>query len=93
MTDTVTVKLSKPISFNGETIAELTFREATVGDARRADEVEGEFSKKVAIVAGMAGVSIEVIDRLPAREFERIMVEVDAVLSPGESSAAAGSTQ
>lgn len=91
MTDTITVKLSKLISFNGETFAELTFREATAGDARRAEEVTGEFSRSLAILAGMAGVSLEVMDKIPLRELNRIIEQVVPLM--GESPAAAGLTQ
>lgn len=37
MNNTVTVDLPQPITFNGETHTRLVFREATAGDARRAD--------------------------------------------------------
>lgn len=91
MTNTVTVALSTPINFNGETFNELTFREATAGDARRADEVSGEYSKMLAIIAGMAGVSLDVIDRIPLRELNHIIEKVVPLM--GESEAAAGLMQ
>lgn len=93
MTDTVTAKLSKPISFNGETFTELTFRRTTVGDARRAGAYEDEPSQRVAIYASMAGVPMEAMDLMLASDFHRIVAEVDAAFateeSLGESPAAA----
>lgn len=91
MSTIVTVQLSQPISFNGESFSELTFREATAGDARHADEVVGEYSKMLAIMAGMAGVPLGVIDCIPLRELNSIVEKVVPLM--GEFPAAAGSTQ
>lgn len=91
MNNTVTVDLPQPISFNGETYTKLVFREATAGDARRADGVEGEFSKMLAVLSGMAGVPLDVLDRVPMRLMNEIVEKVGALM--GESSPADGQTQ
>ncbi|HEV7418172.1 MAG TPA: phage tail assembly protein [Tianweitania sediminis] len=72
MTDTVTVKLSKPITYNGQEMAELTFREASVGDMIAADGVDGDFAKTVTILASMGGVNLEAFKSLPARDLNKI---------------------
>lgn len=86
----VTVPLSKPIEHDGKTIVSLTFREATVGDMCAADLVQGDFQKMVAVLAGMANVSMPVMKMLPSRDFTRITEAVSHLM--GESQAATGST-
>lgn len=76
MTDPVTHTLKKPISFNGETFTDLTFNEPTAGDACRADLVEGEMQKSLAIMAGMADVDIAVLQKIPLREFTELAKKV-----------------
>lgn len=90
MSEPVTVPLSKPIEHDGKTHASLTFREATVGDMCAADLVQGDFHKMVAVLAGMADVSMPMMKLLPARDFTRITEAVGHLM--GESSAATGST-
>lgn len=60
MTETISVKLSRPIMHHGQEVAELTFREANVGDMIAADEVQGDFAKTAAMLASMA-VSISTL--------------------------------
>ena len=51
MTETVTVALAKPVTNGETTIAELTFREPTVGDLIIGDQMTGQLSKMTAILA------------------------------------------
>jgi len=93
--DTVTVKLNRPITKgegeNAQTLHELTFREATAGDACRADAVQGDFTKVLAILSGMAGVDIPTLQKVPMREMSKIIEKVSILM--GESEAPqAGST-
>lgn len=74
-TDTITVQLSKPISFNGETATSLTFREPTAGDICLGDMVEGQFQKSLAIMAGMAGITLPLMKEVSARDLRRIEKE------------------
>lgn len=90
MNSTITVKLLKPIEHNGNTYAELTFREALTGDFAIADKVDGEFAKTLAIMAGMAGVPLPVMQRIPMRDFTKIAAEVAAIM--GEQPASTGSS-
>lgn len=88
VTPTVTVQLSKPIEVDGNQVSSLTFKEATVGDACRADLVQGDFQKMAAIMSGMAGISLLAMQKIPLREFNQIALKVAALM--GESEAAAG---
>ncbi len=91
MTETVTVTLSKPIDADGKKITSLTFREATAGDACRADLVQGDFQKMLAIMSGMCGLTLPAMQQIPLREFNQISQKVASLM--GEPEAAAGSTQ
>lgn len=82
--DTITIKLAKPI-MKGEgdkaiAISELSFREATAGDACRADAVQGEFIKLLAVLSGMAGVDIPTLQKVPLREMTKIIEKVSVLM-------------
>lgn len=87
--DTVTVPLSKPIADGERVINELTFREATAGDACRADGVSGEFAKVLTILAGMAGTTLHVMQQVPMRDLNAIIAATGHLM--GEPDAAGGS--
>ncbi|SFV32570.1 Phage tail assembly chaperone protein, E, or 41 or 14 [Devosia crocina] len=72
MTENISVKLSRPIMHHGQEVAELTFREANVGDMIAADEVQGDFAKTAAMLASMAGVDIDTFKQLPLRDLNKI---------------------
>lgn len=79
MTDSLTIKLSKPISFSGETWAEISVRPAILADMLAADEVEGSASKQAAIYASICGVPFAAFTRLAAADYAKIVAEADAV--------------
>lgn len=83
-----TISLSKPIDDNGKTVTELTFREATTGDVMASDAVTGAFSKQIAVLAGMAGVSLSLMKKVALADLNHVVDEVADLL--GESPAAAG---
>ncbi|WP_108459486.1 phage tail assembly protein [Devosia naphthalenivorans] len=91
MTDSVTVKLSKPITHNGEEISELTFHEATVGDMIAGDEVEGDFGKTVAILASMAGVSYEAFKAMRAGDINKVTKATTGLLGNADTPEDSGS--
>jgi hypothetical protein len=72
MTDTVTVKLSRPIAHNSSELQELSFREANVGDMIAADEVTGDFAKTATMLASMAGIDVDTFKQLPLRDLNKI---------------------
>lgn len=88
MSNSITITLSKPIVHEGQSISTLTFREANVGDLCAADAVHGDTMKLLAVLAGMAGTIIPVLQKIPAREFAQIMKQVGPLM--GEAEAATG---
>jgi hypothetical protein len=88
---TVTVPLSKPIEHDGKTVASLTFREATAGDACAAELVEGDFQRTLALLASMSKISLPLAKKIPLRDVHAITAKVGALM--GEQPAAVdGST-
>lgn len=87
-----TITLTKPITHNSTTITELTFREATTGDFAAADAVTGEFTKTLAILAGMSGQTLPMMKAIPMKEFTRIVGEVAALMGESKESLADSST-
>lgn len=87
--DTYTHTLAKPIKHGETTITSLTFREATAGDACNADLVQGDFTKMLAVLAGMCGQPLPVLREVPMREMHKILVATAALM--GEVPAAGGS--
>lgn len=88
--DTVTVHLSRPISFNEASISSLTFREATAGDACLADAVSGPFTKLLAILSGMCGQPLPMLKLVPMKDLSRIFEATEPLM--GEASAVVGLT-
>ncbi len=74
--DPVTVPLLAKIEPGDQTYTALTFREAELGDLCAADAVTGEMQKTAAILAGMAGVPIQAIRKLKARDLAAITDKV-----------------
>lgn len=72
MSETVTIKLETPVSFNGETFAELTFRKMKAKDLVAGDLVEGEIAKTLAIFGSMAGVPLAVMEQIDVDDFETL---------------------
>lgn len=72
----VTVPLLAKIEHGEQTYTELTFREAELGDLCAADAVSGQMQKTAAILAGMAGVPIQAIRKLKARDLAVITDKV-----------------
>ena len=80
MSDTITITLKNPIEHDGKQFQTLTFREATTGDACNADLVQGDFQKMLAVLAGMAGVPLQVMRAIPMREFNEIVKQVTPLM-------------
>lgn len=78
--DPVTVPLLVPITHGEKIYAELTFREAELGDLCAADAVTGEMQKTAAILAGMAEVPIQAIRKLKARDLAAITDKVGPLM-------------
>lgn len=96
MSETVTINLKKPIT-QGEgekavTLTKLTFREATTGDACRADAVQGDFTKILAILSGMAGVDLPTMQKLGMADFNAILAEVGELMGEHGEAVGTGAT-
>lgn len=87
MSDPATIKLSEPISFNGESWAEVTVRKPTLADMLAADRVEGEKSKEAAIYASICGIDFDTFIRMAPTDYMAVVAAADA--QAGESSAPA----
>jgi len=73
MSKTITVKLRTPVEAGGQRIDKLVLREPTVGDMLTAEAVGGgELRQSVALLASMAGVEMEVMQRITRADFTRI---------------------
>ena len=83
----VTVTLDTPVTFNGETFAQLTLRKLKARDLVAGDLVTGEAHRAMAMFASMAGVPLGVIEELDIDDFERLGQEAAPLM--GKSAAAA----
>jgi hypothetical protein len=81
------ITLTKPVEHDGKTVTELTFKAATTGDAMAADVVSGDFSKTVAILAGMCEQSLPFMRKVALADTNRIASEVATAGLLGELSA------
>lgn len=88
--ETITIPLSRPITHDEKTIASLTFKEATAGDACAAELVDGDFQRTLALIASMAGISLPLAKKLSLRDVHAITAKVGPLM--GEAPAAVGST-
>jgi hypothetical protein len=84
--ENVTVVLSRPVTHDGKTVASLTFREATAGDACCAETVTGDFSRTLALIASMAEISLPLAKKIPLRDINTITGKVAHLM--GEPAAA-----
>jgi phage FluMu protein gp41 len=78
--DTVTVKLSKPIKKGDQTVTELTFREATIGDIMLADVLKGDIAKTMAPLAAMSGLTLPEFKEVSARDLSSILVATKSLM-------------
>ncbi len=86
--ETITIPLSRPITHDEKTVASLTFREATAGDACAAELVEGDFQRTLALIASMAEVPLPLMKKVSLRDVHAITAKLGALM--GEAPAAVG---
>lgn len=87
------VTLSAPVIFNGETFAELTFREPEVGDLIDAEDAGGGMQKMTfALLASCCGMPFDAFRKIKARDIARIMNATSGILKNVLDSAEAGET-
>lgn len=84
-TDSVSVTLKKPIEHDGKTYADLTFREAEVGDFMVAETFKGEFSQNVAVLAAISGLPLPAFRKIKGSDFQRILKVTKPLLGNDEA--------
>jgi hypothetical protein len=85
----VTVTLSEPVDFNGQTYTSLTFRKMRAKDVVASDLVEGATRKGFAIFASMANVPLPVIEELDIDDMEQVTAKVAPLMVKSAAAAAA----
>lgn len=75
-----TITLASPVEHAGKTYETLTFREAETGDLMAAEKLEGQISRTAAVLASMCDVPLPAFRKIKAREFARIMKEVEHMM-------------
>lgn len=83
--DTIDVTLLTKVSFNGEELTTLRFREPEVGDMIAAEMAAeeaggGNQAMTAALLASMAGVAFATFKRVKARDLKRILLATKAHL-------------
>ncbi len=66
---TITFTLSDPVDFNGVVVTDLTFRPPTTGDLVSCDAFDGPNAKSMALLAGMADVTIPFMKKVSLVDF------------------------
>ena len=72
----VTVNLLSPIQVGDQTISELTFREAEVGDLIDVAECSHEMERIAKMIALITNTDLAVIRKIKARDLKNIMKQV-----------------
>ncbi|HEX5933053.1 MAG TPA: phage tail assembly protein, partial [Pseudorhizobium sp.] len=62
--NTTTVQLQVPIQHDGQTISELTFREAEVGDLIEAANCSNEMERIATVMAAVSGTPLPVFRKI-----------------------------
>lgn len=83
--DDIKVTLSKPVTHDGKTYADLTFREPNVGDLMVADTFESQMGKMVAVLAAISDVPIPAFKKFSATDFKVIVAATKDILGNGET--------
>lgn len=79
-----TVQLKHGAEHNGKSYTELTFRRAKFGDFCKADSITGESNKTAAILAGMSGTSIPVIQDLDMEDMATVLEIASPLMGNGQ---------
>lgn len=82
---TKTVKLSKPITHDGKDYAELTLREMELGDMLEMEKADGLMAQNAIAISLTAGVPIEVVRKIRASDYRKVMKEAGDLLGNDEA--------
>lgn len=79
------ITLKRPIEHEGATYAELTLREAELGDLIAMEDARGgELAKFAALLSRLSGAPPAVVDKLTASDLKRIQTEAGHLLGNEE---------
>lgn len=84
MSKTATVKLTTRIDNNGQSISELTFREAEIGDLIAGSKYETELEQTIAVLASVSDTPLHVFKKIKASDLKLIMKQASALLGNEE---------
>lgn len=83
---TVTHTLKTPVSHNGVTYEELTFRKPRTGDLVLMDGFQGEMAKTLALLASISEVPLPAFKMIELDDFQELQLKIAPLL--GNSPAA-----
>lgn len=73
MQDYTDIKLNKPISIDGATVAALRMREPTVADQLASNAMKGDdATKEITLIANLCDVSPEDIKKLTLKDYRAV---------------------
>lgn len=82
--------LKTPVTHNGVTYKELTFRRPKTGDMMVLDKFDGDMSKMVALIAAISDVPIQAIKEADFADFTAISEVVAPLLGESQPQAETG---
>lgn len=86
----VRITLKRPIKLGDEEFSELEFDEPDLGTTIAADDASSEAEATVLTLAGMAGVSRDVILKIKRSDYEVIMEKIYPEAPEGEADVGSG---
>lgn len=81
MSEPVTVKLRKPITFGGRTLAQLTFRPPKAKDLRKIKDTASAIDVTLSMAGWLSGELNEMIDQLEGADISRVRDVIQGFLS------------
>jgi Phage tail assembly chaperone proteins, E, or 41 or 14 len=78
-------KLSNPVTLNGQTVSEVTVSNIKVKHLKaveKAREEGGDFNAAIAVVAGLTGLSAELVEEMDATDFATLSEMAESFLPP-----------
>lgn len=87
----ITVPLLTPIIVGDTMVAQLTFREAEVGDLIDAADCKNEMERIAVMMASVTGQPLSVIRKLKARDLKAILKKVGGLLGNESTTGTTGS--
>lgn len=77
MSEPVTIKLRKPITFGSRTVEQLTIRPIKAKDLRRLKDSDSDLAKAIAMACHLTGEITEIIDELQGADLAEVLKVVN----------------